>query len=132
MAKEVCFRCGGDFIKNYDFDTGYGIDRNGHKICFKCCGEIDRQELDSLEIGGKGVIHYLTSKTEVLDWGKKTTYEVSNWPGSMRFNVFCKEGRHNFAGVRRDVWFSYNGKNFHGVQYGNNSELCYIKRVKGV
>jgi hypothetical protein len=131
MAKEVCFRCNSEFVAS-GCGTGYGIDKNGHKICYNCCGELDKQELDRLEIGEKGVVFYLTSKTKDLGWGKSTTYEVTNWPGTMRFNVACKEGRHNIARVRRDVWFSYNKKMFHGVQYGNDSELCYIKRVKGV
>jgi hypothetical protein len=57
---------------------------------------------------------------------------VTNWPGTLSFNVFeIKESRHNIAGVRRDVWFKDNSQlTWHGVQIGNFSQLCHCKRLK--
>ena len=120
MEKVFCADCGKE-CKSDGFGTGYGIERSTNKkICYDCCAKRDLEELNSLEIGKGRVIQYLNWRTN----------EVTNWPGTMRFKVVCKEGFHNIARVQRNVWFSYKGKRFHGVQYGNDSEICYIKRVK--
>ena len=120
-----CFQCGGDFVKNYDFDTGYGVNHDGHRICFKCCGENDRKDLDSLNFGEKIIFYFTKENNEKSGYGT-----ISNWPGSLKISCYYRKGWHNMAQVRHDVWFTFNGKKFHGVQYGYNSELCYIKRVK--
>ena len=118
-----CSKCGKTIVSD-GIAAGYGIDRDGNKICYDCCAEMDKADLDNLAVGEKTVF-YLTHQD-----GK---YEIVNWPGSLRIPCsFARVGRHNIAGTRTDVDFSFNGKKFHGTQYGDNSEICYIRRVKGV
>ena len=120
--KIICDRCGKE-IKSDGIGTGYGEDREGHKICYACCGEQDIKNLMSLEIGEKYYL-YLSHSKDFSGW------HVTNWPGTFSVSVCPREGRHNFAGIRRDVWFRFRGHCFHGVQYGSFTEVCHITRVK--
>lgn len=98
---------------------GYGIDREGKKHCFACCAERDKTDMRE---NGK-ICLYLTKGAE--DW------KVTNWPGSLSIPVpQPKTGRHNLAGSRYDVWFSFERKLWHGVQYGENTQICHCKRIK--
>ena len=116
----ICSQCGKE-CKPDGCGTGYGENIKGEKICYDCCGKNDYESLANLKVGEK-TAYYLSKKNG--------NYTVTNWPGTMRINVHCSEGFHNIAGVRRDVHFSYKGHNFWGVQYGDDSEICYIKRIK--
>ena len=101
-----------------DIGTGYGINIDRQKVCYQCCAakDIGRMLLDG------STVMYL-----VEDGPKQY---VTNWPGTLRIRVeWSKKGKHNIARTRDDVWFSYMGSNWHGVQYGENS-LCYVKRTK--
>lgn len=137
--EEVCFDCGGKFVKHYDFDTGYGTDKDGHKVCFACCGKRDLKELENLKEGER-VVQYLHVENAVnpykfrsgycnSHWGE--SYEIRNWPGTLKIKAYGNIGYHNIAHIQRNVWFKIGDKKYHGVQYGGDSELCYIKRVKG-
>ena len=55
-----------------------------------------------------------------------------NWPGTLSIPVVGQPniGRHNIAGIRRDVWFCFEGANWHGAQYGNNSDLVRCRKLK--
>lgn len=58
-------------------------------------------------------------------------YKVTNWPGHIFAWVrHCNKGRHNIAGTRIDVWFPFEGFMWHGVQYGENTQIVYCKRTK--
>ena len=118
--------CGHPPSEHSDCTTGYGIDKNGKKHCYTCCGERDKADMRS---SGKATL-YLSSKPHPqFDWQKR--YFVSNWPGSLLIEVgFVKKGRHNIAGTRCDVWFTFEGAEWHGVQYGENTQICHCKRVK--
>jgi len=113
------------------FSTGYGIDKDGHKICFSCCGEHDREHLLSMKVGDRWAL-YLCEE----DNGKlPKRYYVSNWPGSLKIRCGTpRVGRHNIAGTRNDVWFIVGSGDersfFHGTQYGHNSQICHIQKVK--
>ena len=120
--KVFCHECGCECKPDGIF-AGYGTDKDGNKFCYECCGKHDKQELENMKIGEK-TIQYLHKDDENKWW-------VVNFPSSLKLRIWMvHEGRHNIAGIRRDVWFDFNGNNFHGVQYGNFSELCYIRRVK--
>lgn len=56
--------------------------------------------------------------------------KLTNWPGSLEIPCRVKRGRHNMAGTRYDVWFRLHGKEWHGVQYGDNTQICHCKRLK--
>jgi len=101
--------------------TGYGIDKNGNKICFACCGEQDKERMAK---EGK-ITLYLTKK----DSGQ---YQITNWPGSLAFTVaFSRKGRHNIGGTRTDVWFrGPDSAIWHGWSAGGNTTLCHCKRTK--
>lgn len=118
----TCDQCGEHKEHKSEFSTGYGKNDAGQKICFACCGVNDRRDLLALPIGGKTWL-YLSYND-----GK---YYVSNWPGTLKIPVrYMREGRHNIARKRYDVWFSLDGLQFHGVQYGDNTQVLHIKRIK--
>jgi len=94
--------------------TGYGLDKDENKICYECCA--------------KGDIQYMKKNHKITLY--LTDSEVTNWPGTLRFSVTGKTtGRHNFAGVRYDIWFTFDGSIWHGVQYGDNTQLCHCKKT---
>ena len=60
------------------------------------------------------------------------SYWLGNWPGSIKIIPHhVRKGRHNIAGTRYDVWFTdHKNRQWHGVQYGENTQLCHCKRLK--
>ena len=112
---EKCFICS-NILKTTGIGAGYARDSKNNKICYECCAKEDKKNLLNLPKKEKYML-YLSG-----DY-------VTNWPGTLKFKVRPKIGRHNIAGVRRDVWFNIGEKEFHGTQYGNNSEICYIERI---
>ena len=111
-----CAICGAAFIAN-GIATGYGVNNAGYKICYNCCGDIDKKNLSDLQPGDKMYL-YLCGNY------------VTNWPGTLKINCYVKEGYHNIARVQRSIWFSFNGKNYFGKQYGNFQDICTVKRIK--
>ena len=109
--------CGHPESEHSEFTRGYGTTADGKRHCYTCCADQDRS---AMVRDGK-IVLYLTEKG------------VTNWPGSLVFPVVHKrKGRHNMAGTRYDVWFTGpEGRNWHGVQYGENTQLCHCRRVKG-
>ena len=107
-----CGVCGG---------TGYAVRDNGDKICYECCAIDDRKYMIE---HGRNTLYLVKNAAE--------QYEITNWPGTLRFRVgTMRKGYHNMAGCRYDVWFvGPDGKTWHGVQYGNNTQICYVKRTK--
>lgn len=98
--------------------TGYGY-IDDKPVCYECCGAADRASM--LETGRATL--YLT-RTD-------GAYSVTNWPGTMRLAAGVKVGRHNIAGRRYDAWFTGpDGKPWHGVTYGDNTQICHCKRLK--
>lgn len=123
MKKIICSDCGKICIPD-GCGTGYGRTETGEIICYDCCGKRDKKILQSMKIGEKICLY--------LSKSKDNNWHIGNWPGTFQIRVSePREGRHNMAGIRRDVWFGYFGKEFHGVCYGNNSEICHIQRIKG-
>ena len=132
-----CSRCNALCVPT-ESTTGYGYNRQHEPICFACCGELDRA--DMIETG-KATL-YLTIGPGWQGCGNvgpiNTDYgHISNWPGTLRFPLYHspKVGKHNLAGKRYDVWFKVqnNGKaeQWHGVQYGDNTQIAHCRRVKG-
>ena len=119
----VCADCGEEKVHvnpNGCGGTGYGVGPNGEKVCYTCCGKRDSAEMTAQ---GRAVL-YLTVRE-----GKPV---VTNWPGTLTLPVRAfRKGRHNIAGVREDVWFTGpDGREWHGVCYGRNTQLCHCKRLK--
>ncbi len=121
QEKVICSHCGAECVGD-GFSTGYGMDENGNKFCFKCCGEMDRAQLLNMEMGGRMCL-YLVKRGE--EW------HCVNWPRTLDFRIWSvRVGRHNFAGRRYDFWFGVGGKNFHGTCYGDNTQLAHVRRVR--
>ena len=118
-SKVVCADCGKECIPD-GCTTGYGIDKDDRKICFACCGENDRKRLETDD----RIDLYLTKN----DAGE---YTVSNWPGTLKIRCGTpRKGRHNIARTRYDVWFKAGGHEWHGVQYGENTQIVRCQKLK--
>jgi hypothetical protein len=99
------------------FVTGYGIDKEGNKVCYACCA---KQELESMLETGKATLYFCKDK-------------VTDWSGELSFKVLeQKTGRHNIANVRYDYWFrTPDAKLWHGYTIGDFSQIAHCKRIKG-
>ena len=100
--------------------TGYAINHlTGQKVCYDCCAEQDRKFMRD----HKKITLYLTREGFYS--------KITNWPGTLKLDCTgCRTGRHNIAGTRYDVWFVFEGYYWHGVQYGENTQLCHCKQTK--
>lgn len=116
----TCNICGKEIVSDSPYTTGYGIDENNNKVCYACCGE---QDTEYMKTHDKTML-YLVKREN--DW------YVTNWPGTLSVKVATpKKGRHNIARTRYDVWFAFADKFWHGVQYGDFTQVCHCKVVKG-
>lgn len=113
--------------------TGYAKLISGHIACYDCCATLDREEVAR---SGEYTLYlsYKGSRPEDFKWGK---VDVTNWPGTLRFLVGQRRiGRHNLVGRHYDVWFAGPDKQgnltatWHGVTYGDNTQICHCRRVK--
>jgi len=122
---EICTKCKKKIVKPADScGTGYGIDKDNNKVCYACCAENDKEQMRQ---DGKTVLYLSKSKDKV------PVHQLTNWPGTLKISVnYMRTGRHNIAGVRYDVWFWFEGAHWHGIQYGDNTQLCHCKRLKKV
>lgn len=115
----ICSVCKQEKVTPVDCSTGYGINNAGEKVCFACCAI---QDIENMKKDGIATL-YLTKKDCL-------TYEVTNWPGTLRIPVTSERtGRHNIAGKRYDVWFYVDGQRWHGVTYGDNTQICHCKKT---
>ena len=129
MDHKVCSDCGATCVGS-GINTGYATLRDtGAVICFECCGKRDRATM--IETGhSKNLPLYL--RTVVQPGGTHGKSEVTNWPGTLRFPVWgLTQGRHNMARTRTDIWFNGpDGRVWHGVQYGNFTQVVHCKRTR--
>lgn len=120
----TCDVCGENKSHISNFTNGYGTDKDGRKTCFECCGKQDRADLLALPVGGRSCLYL--AKDDNGQWS------VSNWSGTLKIAVSTpRKGHHNIARTRYDVWFSLDGAQFHGVQYGEWTQICHVRRIKG-
>lgn len=132
MATFTCGRCGKERFTLADgVTTGYG-EIDGVKHCYDCCADVDREFMQE---HGR-IALYLTVKkcgphgTSRLP-DRHVTGEVTNWPQTLIFKVRGHIGCHNIARRRYDVWFTGpDGFKWHGVTYGDNTQICHCKRTK--
>ena len=114
-AMKTLLECGHEESEHSEVTSGYGISQDGKKYCYACCAEIDKE---TMRKHGR-ITLYLTEKG------------ITNWPASLVLPVhYKKEGRHNIAGKRFDVWFTFEDRQWHGVTYGDNTQLCHCRVVK--
>ena len=112
-----CSRCDNAFVKT-DCTLGYGKAADGTKVCYDCCAVLDRE---SMIASGKATL-YLDDTNGIP--------EVTNWPGTLRFNAAIKTSRHNFGGTRTDAWFyGPDGSSWWGFQC-SDGQLINVRRLK--
>lgn len=101
--------------------TGYGYGKDNEPVCYECCG---KRDLVDMKATGKATMYL----TKLPNGG----YEVGNWPGTFKVRANVRIGRHNMAGKRYDAWFTNpaDGMVWHGVTYGDNTQICHCKRTK--
>jgi len=112
--------CGHAESPHSTITRGYGTDAQGNRHCYDCCAAMDRASMIET---GKATM-YLT-EGETGSW-------ITNWPGNVRFRTGAvRKGRHNMARVRYDTWFTGpDGKEWHAVQYGDNTQIAHCKRTE--
>lgn len=125
----VQFRCGDcGCVKPVQTSggTGYGYFERGDNakpICYECCG---KRELASMIETGKATLYMTIERGASYNKCK-----VTDWPGQLSFVGAYSVGRHNIAGKRYDVEFTGpDGFKWHGVTYGDNTQICHCKRTK--
>lgn len=119
---EICADCDQE-IWTGGRSAGYGLfwDAGERRtICPDCCAVRERQQMDET---GKAIL-YLCRNTD-------GQWRVTNYLGTLVYPVQTfRKGRHNVAGTRYDVWFrDHAGRIWHGVQYGEWTELTHCKRI---
>lgn len=129
----MILECGHEPSVGATVGTGYGQDADGKRYCYACCATRDREQMVR---DGKATLYLSRDETgpAVGNMGPRYSYKVTNWPGSLVFKVggAIRHGKHNIARTRSDVWFTGpDGKEWHGVQYGDNTQLCHCRRIKG-
>jgi len=122
QKQEICARCNKTIVTpDGSVGTGYGTNKDNKKICYSCCAELDKAEMRK---SGRIALYLTTNENTGC-------YVVTNWPGTLSFHVDLRTtGRHNIAGKRYDVWFTFESQQWHGVTYGDNTEICHCKRSK--
>ena len=98
---------------------GYGVDSDGKRQCYECCGEADRRGMRQT---GRVTLYLIKDGYR---------WHVSNWPGSLKLAARgVTVGRHNIARTRLDAWFTFEGDTWHAIQYGENTQIAHCKRIK--
>lgn len=128
VTRFICDQCGQHKEHVSTCSTGYGTTKTEEYICFDCCGLNDARDLAALPVGGKTCL-YLTSPTGRPNDSVKGT--LGNWCGTFKIDgLWLSVGSHNIAGVRYDGRFMYKGSTYSATQYGNNTQICHIRRLK--
>lgn len=121
-----CIQCGKTkpIIKK-EGGTGYARTDEG-LVCYDCCAERDKQFMRE---NNKTTL-YLAQTPRDPAQSKQSKWEVTNWPGTLRFNAIVRQSDHNFAGKngRSDAWFMFEGFIWHGVNIGDN-QICRCKKT---
>lgn len=100
-VKRICDICGNPFPEPDNINSGYGIfqttDGTEQKVCFPCCGEMDKECL--LQTGF--LVGYWTEERDSS--GKYATgYYFSNLPGSLKIKLQgVSSGKHNWPWVKQ-------------------------------
>lgn len=128
----TCNDCKRTLPVQHEGGTGYaclGSSEASPKVCYDCCAIRDKE---FMRVEGR-ITLYLTCERKSLKTVRNQAGKVSNWPGTLSFPCSTKQGRHNIAGTRYDCWFTgLDGFLWHGVSYGENTQLVHCKRTKTI
>jgi hypothetical protein len=112
-----CHMCGKEFNSPIPPGAvGYAEDSEGWRYCYACCAFLDKEAMRR-----DGHIALYLSKEQ-----------LSNWPGTLK--IVPKRIKRSLASAfgrpitRYDVWFEFEGTQWHGVNQGDN-EICRCRRL---
>lgn len=79
----------------------------------------------------KAIMRETGKFTLYLIWDQRHKWaHLSDWSGLFTLPIkSIKMGMNNTAKVRYDVWFMFEGEKWHGVTYGDMTQICHIKRL---
>lgn len=114
--------------------VGYGrVGKARKPICYECC---NRRDMAYMRKHGKNTLYFSYSSPcnnpQFTGSGTNMTasdYLVSNWPGLKIRPDRVRRGKHNIARERWDVWFTFEGTKWHGVNIGDN-QILRCKRIQ--
>jgi hypothetical protein len=140
MDTPEILECGHPESPHSSITRGWGKDDKGNRYCYACCAERDKEQMLR---NGKITLYLVMDeraerqcrRLEKGGWYQagEGQVKVTNWPGSLVFPIRrVTRGYHNMAGCRYDVWFKFEGFVWHGVQYGDNTQICHCERTKEV
>lgn len=100
-------------------------------ICYPCCGK--RDEADMRETG-RAVLYLNREAIAPAMHAMQSPlwcYYASNWPGTLKIRIggAVRHSRNNFGAQRTDVWFKWDGADWHGVNVGDG-QILRCKRLK--
>lgn len=104
-------------------DQGFGYDSAGKTFCYACAAEKDKQSLRE----GAATLYVVRGPL-----GINPAMQVTNWPGSLRIipdKVQRLRHAGGFGSQRTDVWFTFEGAMYHGINRGDN-DLLRVRRKK--
>jgi len=131
-----CDRCGkpgtpySAYLAPHSGGTGFGF-KDDKRYCYTCCAELDREQMRR---EGKIALYLSDWDPNVQQsYGLPYIATVGNWPGTLKLPVHLRQkGRHNIARTRTDVWFVFEGREWHGVSYGENTQIVHCRATSKI
>ncbi len=126
MTKLYKFHC--DYCKEdkeYISTTPTGFIKYHNKtICFGCYTRID---IDNMRITGKGILRLHREDTLPSEPLRYTMRNLGTLRLPVNRIITKNYVKHS---TRRDIWFDLYDQIWHGVQYGDFTQLCHCRRLK--
>ena len=121
--------CGHEPSEHLPITTGYGRDAEGRTFCYECAARMDRESMIET---GKATLYLVERPSGILGTFDPVRRFITNWPESLEFPIGrFRKGKHSIARTRYDAWFTGpDGKQWHAVQYGENTQIAHCQRVK--
>lgn len=114
----VCADCIKTLPKSKDGGTGY-TERNGETICYDCCADSDRQEM---QLGHRIALYW------VDDNGRNN--RVTNWPGTLSYPLRdIRDLNHAFAKGHIGYFLGPDGHEWSAKNIGE-SQIAHCRRLK--
>jgi hypothetical protein len=132
----TCSKCHKKIGSITGIGTAYAQTLAGNNICYACCAVLDKEDMRRYGEFNGYYVH--ERKPEVkLRFGERRYYHganagsVTNWPGSFIIPCYrAVRSVNNFGAERTDFWFIFEGREWHGVNIGDN-QIARCKQKKG-
>lgn len=110
----ICDKCGNNCIAKGSA-TGYGVDDKGNKLCYPCCAQLERDQMDET---GK-IILYLDEKNR----------KVTNWTGELSYSVRSLTKHKDNKGAT--AYFRDHNDNLWCAVRRGDMDACRARKCKG-